>query len=206
MCSPRYQQLLVCSNNQVHKSVKHTTLSLCGGLAGWRRRLEERVAVCHTLRPSRHLFTPPGTRPAKTAGLFWRSAGRDGADMGVRGGGMGLQMGRSRQAGGRVYGWGLGVELWASVRRITEHKRNVSETQWAVATAVRWMIMTLCWQQPQGTWSSVCVWVWVGLWRHNVPVERHSNCGSLDGCDKEADDQLLANFKKTDAEDYIIWT
>lgn len=79
--------------------------------------------------------------------------------MGVRGGGMGLQMGRSRQAGGRVYGWGLGVELWASVRRITEHKRNVSETQWAVATAVRWMIMTLCWQQPQGTWSSVCVGV-----------------------------------------------
>lgn len=35
-------------------------------------------------------------------------------------------------------------------------------------------------------------------------MERHSNCGSLDGCDKEADDQLLANFKKTDAEDYNL--
>lgn len=57
MCSPRYQQLLVCNNNQVHKSVKHTTLSLCGGLAGWRRRLEERVAVCHTLRPRGPLDT-----------------------------------------------------------------------------------------------------------------------------------------------------
>lgn len=66
-------------------------------------RLEEqaggaccRVSHAEAPRPSRHLFTPPGTRQAKTAGLFWRSAGQDRADMGVQDGGMGLQMGRSR--------------------------------------------------------------------------------------------------------------
>lgn len=57
-------------------------------------RLEEQaggacccVSHAEAPRPSRHLFTPPGTRQAKTAGLFWRSAGQDRADMGVQDGG-----------------------------------------------------------------------------------------------------------------------
>lgn len=45
--------------------------------------------------------TPPGTQPAKTAGLFWRSVGQDRADMGRQNWGMGLQMGRSRQGAGQ---------------------------------------------------------------------------------------------------------
>lgn len=71
-------------------AVKHT---LC--LPLWCvGRLEEqaggaccRVSHAEAPRPSRHLFTPPGTRQAKTAGLFWRSAGQDRADMGVQDGG-----------------------------------------------------------------------------------------------------------------------
>lgn len=80
-------------------AVKHTTLSLSGVLAGWRRRLEERAAMCHMLRPYGPLGTclrPPGTQPAKTAGLFWRSVEQDRVDLERQDWGMGLQMGRSR--------------------------------------------------------------------------------------------------------------
>lgn len=38
-------------------AVKHTKLSLSGVLAGWRRRLEERAAMCHMLRPCGPLGT-----------------------------------------------------------------------------------------------------------------------------------------------------
>lgn len=92
--------LLIANNSSVSvvtiksTAVKRTTLSLSGVFAGWRRRLEEHVAMCHMLRPCGPLgtcFHPQGTRPAKTAGLFWRSVGRDRADMGVQGGGWGYR-------------------------------------------------------------------------------------------------------------------
>lgn len=64
------------------------------------------MSHAEALRPSRHLFTPPGTRPAKTAGLFWRSAGRDRADMGVQDGGWDYRW--AAVDGGRT-GWTRGT-------------------------------------------------------------------------------------------------
>lgn len=48
-----------------------------------------RAACCHVshAKAPRHLFVPPGTQPPRTAGLFWRSAGWERADVGVHGGG-----------------------------------------------------------------------------------------------------------------------
>lgn len=82
------------------------------------------VSHAEARQPSQHLFTPPGTRPAKTAGLFGRSVGWDGADIGVHDGGWDY-----RWAG---VDWGVGQGgLW---EEYTEHKRHVSKTEWAVTT------------------------------------------------------------------------
>lgn len=76
-------------------SVKHTVISLwCVG------RLEERAAMCHTLRPSAPVYAP-GDRTSQDSWFVWEKCRvRQGGYVNA-GWGMGLQMGHSRRGVGQ---------------------------------------------------------------------------------------------------------
>lgn len=91
--------------------------------------------MCHMLKPGGPLtapvYAPRGHDRPRQLVWFWRSVGLRQGGYGGACWGMGLQMGRSRRRGqeGRREsrtGW--------TVRRITEHKRHVSKTEWPVTT------------------------------------------------------------------------
>lgn len=76
-------------------------MSFAGFLEEGRRSVLPCVICGGLAAQSRHLFTPPGTRPAKTAGVVWEKCG---VEMGriwgrMLEGGMGLQMSGSRRQG-----------------------------------------------------------------------------------------------------------
>lgn len=139
--------------------VKSTTFST-GRL--WKR---VRAACCHVshAKAPRHLFMPPGTQPPRTAGLFWRSAGWERADVGVHGGGWDYRWAVGGVGGCRT------ERTWAGLLRqellSTKGTSTRLNGQWP--RTIRWTIMTLCWLQPQGTWSRVhvrvhaCVYVYL---------------------------------------------
>lgn len=141
--------------------VKSTTFSI-GRL--WKK---VRSACCHVshAKAPRHLFMPPGTQPPRTAGLFWRSAGWERADVGVHGGGWDYRWAVGGVGGCRTE-W-----TWAGLLRqeLLSTKGTSTRLNGQRPRTIRWTIMTLCWLQPQGTWSrvharayvyvcGVCVW------------------------------------------------
>lgn len=97
-------------------------------------RPEERAAVCHSWRTGGPLTAPVYASGDTTGQDSWCGLGevwgRDGADMGAHAGGVG---GDYRWAAGDGEGGREGRTGW-TVRRITEHKRHVSKTEWAVTT------------------------------------------------------------------------
>lgn len=138
------------------------TLSVCWqvGGAAWRGACSH-VSCVKAPRPSRHLFTPPGTRPARTSGLFWRSAEPDGAEMGVQAGGKGYIWAAGRQRVGQTLreleGWGEGggVLLWEELLSTKGSSVRLNEQR---PRTIQWMLMTQGQLEPQGT-QSVCVGV-----------------------------------------------
>lgn len=120
----------------------------------------ERAAMCRVLRPRGPPDTclhPEGHGRLGQLVCFGEVQSQTGQKWECRLGGRvtyGLQADRGldRLTGGGEAG---GVAL----RRITEHKRLVSKTEWAVTTYNPMMIMTQGRLEPQGTQSRVCVCV-----------------------------------------------
>lgn len=165
------------------------------GGAGWRS-----VLPCVTCWGPAALSAPvyaPGDTTGQDSWFVLEECRARQGGYGGAGWGMGLQMGRSR-LGVDGAGWGergtVGVLLWEELLSTKGTSARLNG-QWP--RAIRWMIMTLCWLRPQGTWSRVpvCVCMCVcgcvccqlaSQWGKRVRKNR--NCGSLDGWDKDTDD------------------
>lgn len=123
--------------------------------------------MCHMLRPGGPLtapvYAPRGHDRPRQLVWFWRSVGLRQGGYGGACWGMGLQMGRSRRQGreGRRETGRENRTGW-TVRRITEHKRHVSKTEWPVTT---YDPMDDNGLNLRGLGSRVCGWVCVFVGR-----------------------------------------
>lgn len=141
-CTFSHQQLLICDNNQVCScKTHHSPLSavVCWqvGREGCMRSVLPCVTCWGPAALSAPVYAPRDTTGQDSWFVLEKCRVRQGG-YGGAGWGMGLQMGRSRRGGrtewtGRTVEWS-GVGGGSSVRRITEHKRHVSKTEWAVTT------------------------------------------------------------------------